>query len=123
MPSFLRRGSGSLRQRVELRSLGETRQDDGSRVDTWSTDREVWAAVEPLKEAERVAGQRVEGLRTHRIRLRSTPDNPVRADQRFYWQDRGRQRVFEIDGIVDAHERHVETVCQCVEIENDGERL
>jgi SPP1 family predicted phage head-tail adaptor len=101
--------AGALRHRVHLLRPQETKNAHGQRVMTYAHDSVVHAAVEVLRQEERVDAERVGGKRTHRITLRYFPGLTSR------WRIKLGAREFEIDGVVNVDERNIETQALCVE--------
>ena len=70
----------------------------------------VWASIEPLSMRELVSSQEVQGVSTHRIRMRYN-GNVARLDQIQY-----NGRTFEVEGVLNTEERNIELVLICHEI-------
>ena len=104
-------GAGRLRHRIDIQSATETIDTEGDTARTWATAHSsVPAAIEPLRSEERIDAAKVEGRRSHRVRIRSglTLDETYRVVFG--------SRTFHIDGVMDVLERDTETHLMCVEI-------
>ena len=90
-----------MRERIQTRDAAY-----GEAVRSWREAATVRCTIEPLKQGERVAASRVEGVRTHRIRMRYRPD--VSTVQRIEFGS----RTFEIDEVLDMREQGRELVAR-----------
>lgn len=99
-----------LSKRVTLQTATETRDTDGSVIQTWSDTATVRAAVEPLVGREYWAAQQINAERTVRFRIRYrsgvTPKMRVSYDS----------RVFDIKSAINVNERGRELVLMCEEV-------
>ena len=71
---------------------------EGFVTQTWRDVREVDCSIEPLRQEERVEASRVEGRRSHRLRMRHHPDLTDRHRLKFG------SRVFNIDELLNPLE-------------------
>lgn len=62
--------SGRLNRRVTLKKFAITRGTAGGFIETWTTLKTVWAAVEPLSGRELIQAQQLGSEADIRIRLR-----------------------------------------------------
>jgi len=110
----IRGGAGRLRHIVVVeRPVQEADGQGGFSATKWVRESEHYASIEPLRARERVEATRVEGVRTHRIRMRY---REIPTDRRI----RSGERVFEIDGTINVGERDDELHVFAVEVEDRG---
>lgn len=102
--------AGTLRHRVVLQRLTETRGPTGDLVKTWADQPEIWAAVEPLSGREYWQAQQVAAETTIRVRIRYS--SGVVPTMRVKYGT----RTFEVLSIIDPEERHVELHLMCREL-------
>lgn len=101
--------AGILRQRIELQARTDAVNAYGETVPSWATYATVWAAVQPIGVREMLIAQQINSQVTHHVRIRYKQN--IRPTQRIKW---GR-RYFDINGVRDVNESHVELVLDCVE--------
>lgn len=90
---------GKLRHRVILQAPNETADGAGGWTLTWTDVATVWAAIEPLKGAERLKAQRLEASVTHKVTIRHR--DGVTAKQRLKFGT----RFFNIRAVINRGER------------------
>lgn len=91
---------GSLRHFVSLwENRGDVRAEHNQPEPRWVQVAEFHAAIEPISGREYFQAQQVQGSTTHRIRCRYRPD--VKSTQ----QVRFKGRVFELQSVLNLHER------------------
>lgn len=99
-----------LRHKITLQTATETRDTDGSIINTWADTATVRAAVEPLVGREYWAAQQVNAERTVKFHIwyRSgvTPKMRVSYDS----------RTFDIKSVINVNERNRELVLMCEEV-------
>ena len=61
---------GRLRNRIQIQTYTESRNDHGQVLQEWSTAATRWGGIEPLKSDEIIAADKIEGRVTHKIILR-----------------------------------------------------
>jgi SPP1 family predicted phage head-tail adaptor len=62
--------AGLLRDRLALQSATETRDGSGAVALSWTTQRTVWGAVEPVSGREEWRGHRILPQTSHMVRIR-----------------------------------------------------
>lgn len=81
--------AGQLRHRVAIQSLGDTTQNPyGESQGSWTTNRTVYASVEPVGGSETDELGRVASLVTHMVRIRYQPDITLTPKNRLLWGTR-----------------------------------
>lgn len=101
---------GRLRHRVALQEPVDSDDGAGGSIRTWQSVVTLWARLEPLVAAERVAAGRLEAAADHRITLRWRAG--VTHDMRFV----SGNRVFAIRALIDRDEARRFLDCLCEEI-------
>lgn len=105
--------AGRLRHRVAIQAATAGKGTLGGVTRTWSTVATVWAGIEPLKGAERIAADTVQAQLSCRIVLRYSAYPGLTSAHRL----RFGSRIFELTGPpVNVGERNVEWQCDCREI-------
>lgn len=99
---------GKLRHRVTIQSESTTADGGGGFTLAWTDVTTVWAAVEPLKGAERLRGQQLEAAVTHKITIRHRSD--VTTKQRLKFGT----RLFNVRAVInpDERDRWLELLCE-----------
>jgi len=106
-----RGGAGRLRHRIDVDRAVETIVAGGDVSRPWTTlHSAVPASIEPVRAEERTDADKVEGKRTHVVRVRGGLD--IKASDRVVFGS----RVFHIDGVRDIFERGAELHLSCVEV-------
>lgn len=100
--------AGKLRHKIEIQSVSGSENDFGERVDEWTTDATVSAAIEPLRGSERLLAQQVQANVSHLIIMRY---RAVTSDQRVKFGS----RIFDIQAVLNIDERNRETHLACAE--------
>jgi SPP1 family predicted phage head-tail adaptor len=100
---------GKLRHRIAIERVTETRDTDGSVIETWSTYATVQASIEPISGREYFAAQSTQADVTHRIGLRYLSGIIPKMRVKFG------SRVFEILSIININERNRELQLMCRE--------
>jgi SPP1 family predicted phage head-tail adaptor len=100
---------GMLRHRIAIERVTETRDIDGSVIETWSAYATAQALVEPLSGREYFAAQSTQANVTHRIGIRYlsgiVPNMRVKLGS----------RIFDILSIIKVGERNRELQLMCRE--------
>lgn len=107
-----RRGAsdpGRLRMRLTLEHATATPDGAGGSTLSWNTVATVAADVTPINADERMVGEGLADLVTHRIVIRKRSD--VSTSERFRLGD----RLFRIRGLADPQEDGRYLVCLCEE--------
>ena len=102
--------AGTLDRLLTIEERIERRDEYGEPSDDWSsTGDRVWCSVESLNASERVQGDRVRGILSHKITLRYRPD--LTSKHRLV----GDGRTFNIDGTREGEGRRQWTVVSAME--------
>lgn len=105
---------GALRHSVTLENpTGPAIPDsDGGSTFTWASLATVWAEIKPAtaRDLERVTAGTVLSTATHVVTLRHLVG--VTTQTRVLFND----RVFQVTGVSDPEERHIELNLVCVEV-------
>ena len=98
-----------MRQRITFQE--EVKTADGSKGFTvaWRDFISVWASVEPLSGREFFAAHQIKAEITHRVKIRYRTDITVKM------RIKHRERVLEIESIIDKKERREELEIFCRE--------
>lgn len=109
--------AGPLRDRLEVLESRTTKDAGGAAVVAVVPVATVYGRVEPLSARERVAHATISSRVTHRVTLRYFRGLSAKHQLRKVDTDGqlGR-RTFEIVGVTNPDERHVEHVCDVVEV-------
>lgn len=102
--------AGSLNQRIQLQRPTSVTGDAGETTLSYSTDREVWAEVRPLRAHELDRAQQIQMETTHIVRIRYVAD--VAPNWRVVW----RERVLNISAVIDVGARREELELTCQEL-------
>lgn len=100
---------GTLRHRVELLNVSQTRLATGETLPTYVPLGTVWAAVEPLTGRELMVAQQTVAETTHRVRIRAREG--VATSTRV----RHRGRLLEVQAVLNLEERDREMHLLCKE--------
>lgn len=93
---------GKMKHRVELQTQTQTTDEQGiSVVSPWSTQRTVWARVEPFSGREYVDDRKITTEATHRITLRWQPG----IDLTPAWRVLYGEKTFQIESVINIDER------------------
>jgi SPP1 family predicted phage head-tail adaptor len=100
--------AGSLRHRVTLQQPAETPDGGGGFTLAWTDVATVWAAIEPLKGAERLHAQQLQSPVTHRVTMRYR--SGVTPTMRLLFE----ARTLNIRAVIDPQERNrtLELLCE-----------
>lgn len=101
---------GRLRHRVTLQQPVDADDGAGGTDRVWNDAAVLWARIEPLSAAERVAAERLEAAADHRITIR------WRAGITHAMRFSIGTRTFAIRGLIDREERNRFLDCLCEEI-------
>ncbi len=101
--------AGRLRHRIELQSATETRNEYGEATASWSTYATVWAAVEPLRGAERYSAQQAQAEEITRVVIRFRDD--VSPKHRVKYGG----RYLYINSVINPRERSRTLELMCTE--------
>lgn len=102
--------AGKLRHQITIEQVTETQSTTGMTAETWSEFATVWAAVEPLRGREFFASKQIQAEISTRIRIRYLAGITPKMRVLFG------TRVYLIDSVIDAEERHIEMQLMCREI-------
>lgn len=94
---------GAIRHRLTLQTVNDTADSQGGFVKAWTDTATVWGSLEPLSGRERLQAQQVQGLVTHKVRIRYRSSVTVTASMRVKFGT----RTFNIREIRNAEERNV----------------
>ena len=100
---------GKLRHRITIEQADETRDLDGSVVESWSGFATVQASIEPVSGREYFDSQTTQADLTHRIYLRYVSGVTPKMHVKF------NQRIFDILSVINTRERNVELQLMCRE--------
>lgn len=103
---------GRMNKRVTLQQPGGVPDGAGGMTEGYTDVATVWAEVEPLREEEVVASQRIEGRVTHRVGMWYRPG--VKEDMRLTFEG----RALDIVSIIDPKEEHKELHLLCREVKS-----
>ena len=105
--------TGVLRLRVEIQRAGESRDAEGGFTSVaFVTEKTVWANINPLSAQERVQGDQVKAIRTHRIIMRFYSPAITSVDRIKFGT-----RIFNIVSVVDPGFRGCSTILDVKEAE------
>lgn len=99
--------SGRLRHRLTLQSKVETRNSYGEAVISWTTQKVVWGAIEPLAGSEYLAQQQLQSEVAVRIVIRyySGVDTT--------WRVQSGGKTYAIESVINENERDRTLVLMC----------
>jgi SPP1 family predicted phage head-tail adaptor len=100
---------GRLRHRIAIERVTETRDTDGSVIETWSTYATVQASIDPLSGREYFAAQSVQADLTHRIVMRYLSGIVPKMRVKYG------SRIFDILSVINVSERNGELQLMCRE--------
>lgn len=106
----IRGGAGRLRHRVRIQRLTKTTDAAGYEAPAYADMAERWAAIDPLKQIERIESQKVKGFTSHQIAMRYFSE--IKSADRIVFKS----RKFHIENVIDLGERNLETVIVAVEV-------
>lgn len=101
---------GKLRRRVTLQELVKTDDGYGGTIETWQDITTIWAAIEPLRGNERYTAQQVQSELSHKVTIRYRTG--IKPQMRLLYKD----RIFEIEAVLDVEERHQWLELLCSEV-------
>jgi SPP1 family predicted phage head-tail adaptor len=101
--------AGPLRHRIAIERVTETRDTDGSAIETWSTYATVQASIEPISGREYFAAQSTQADLTHRIVMRYLSGIIPKMRVKY------RSRIFDILSVINVEERNRELQLMCRE--------
>ena len=102
--------AGSLRHRVALQTVTETRDAVGGVVESWATTATVWAAVEPLRGREFYQARAEQAGVDTRIRIRYR--SGITPKMRISWGS----HVYDIEAVIEPDSRRRELHLMCSEV-------
>jgi SPP1 family predicted phage head-tail adaptor len=102
---------GRLRHRIAIERVTETRDTDGSVIETWSTYATVQASIDPISGREYFAAQSVQADLTHRIVMRYLSGIVPKMRVKYG------SRIFDILSVINVSERNRELQLMCRESE------
>ncbi len=102
--------AGLLRNRIEIQRADVRRDANGQPSRLWTTIANVWAAVEPLRGAERFEAHAQHAQISHKVRLRFDPDVAVTTQHRLLFGT----RIFHVESVANLFERDrtLELMCR-----------
>lgn len=101
--------AGLLPKRVTIQNPSTARNSFGEEDVTWATFATVWASIEPLRGVEQIQVQQVQGSVSHKITMRWI--SGLTPKMRILFKN----RIFEIESIVNVQERNEKLELSCVE--------
>ena len=101
--------NGRLRHRIAIERVTETRDTDGSVIETWSTYATVQASIDPISGREYFAAQSVQTDVTHRIVIRYLSGIVPKMRVKYG------SRIFDILSVINVSERNGELQLMCRE--------
>jgi SPP1 family predicted phage head-tail adaptor len=101
--------AGQLRHYITVQQVTETQDTFGQGIESWTTWKQVYAAVEPMVGREYFASAQTLSKVTHRIRIRHL--SGLTTKHRISWDG----RIFDIESVINVMERERELVLMCVE--------
>lgn len=90
---------GDFRHRLTLQAADEIEDGAGGVIRTWERIDDIWAAIEPVSQTDRLLSGKRMGLLTHRVIMRHRTD--ITLSHRFVLGT----RVFAIRALRDPDER------------------
>jgi SPP1 family predicted phage head-tail adaptor len=93
---------GRFRHRIELQQNTPTQDDDGSRIDNWTTVATVWGELLEIRGREYLAAEEAHSELNAKIRIR------YRSDVRPEWRAKFEGRTFDIQHVADLKGRRRE---------------
>jgi len=103
-----------LRHRVTLQSRDNFKDGFGQQSAPWRDFLTVWADIQPASGNEQAAGEALNAVVTHTVRIRYRPG--VTAAMRALY----RGTVYDIKSVIDDDMRHKWLVMLCTEGLNEG---
>ena len=107
--------AGLLRHRVNILRSDVSQNSYGEETVSWSTDKTVWASIEPMRGREYYEAKAIQSLATHRIRMRyTTLSNTTRIGPKHRIEKVADERVFSIlepPRDVDERKIYLEFLC------------
>ena len=95
---------GKMRHRISVQTYNGDLDEHGDirddAAENWTTDRTVWAAIDPISGREFYAAEQSQSQVTHKIRCRYFPG--LKTAQRLVYSG----RIFEIASVIDWEDRH-----------------
>lgn len=101
---------GKLRHRITIQELIKVDDGYGGTVETWQNIATVWAAIAPLRGSERYTAQQVQSELTHKVTIRYRAG--IKTQMRIVYKD----KIFEIEAIIDVEERRQWLELLCSEV-------
>jgi SPP1 family predicted phage head-tail adaptor len=102
--------TGEMNKYVAVQKYTKTRDAEGGFIQTWATENQVWAKINPLSASERLDTEQVSSVLSHRISMRYYSPG-ITAKDRITWNS----RTFYITSVVNPGERGCDTVLDCRE--------
>jgi len=102
--------SGSLRHKITIQYPTKVTDDMGGSTVTWNDWDTVWAAIWPLRGAERLQAQQLEMSITNRIRMR------YRRGLKPSWRIVFGNKTYNIQSIINPNERNIYLDLMCEEV-------
>ncbi len=101
---------GKLRHRITLQEYKVVGYDPANQpILDWGEVATVWASVQPISGREYWARSQIQAEVTHRIRIRYIAG--IKPTMRIQFRD----RTFEIESIINWHERNIDLQLMCKE--------
>jgi len=99
---------GDMRHRITFQKPVETPDEHKGHTVSWQDMITAWASVEPLSGREYFYAHQIQAEVTHRVKTRYRQDITVKM------RIKHRDRVLEIESIIDLKERHqiLEILCR-----------
>lgn len=104
--------AGQLRFRIVVEEPIETRNTVGEPVKQWIFRGSVWGAIDPIRGSERYSASQEKATVDTVIKVRGNSAPYLTTKMRMKHRD----RVFDIDSIIDANSRNIYTEVYCQEV-------
>ncbi len=105
---------GKMRHKIELQQRKMEQDSHGEQVDTWTTQRTVFAGIETVRGREFEQGEALQSEVTHKVTVRY--DATLTPDMRIKYGD----RYFQILHRINKNERDRQYELMCREVYEDG---
>ena len=106
--------AGTLRHYFDIQRPVITRDELGQPISVWQDVGNAWGAIDALTGSKSGTAEGTTQQRTHVISIRW--DLGITPDMRLILSEYGRQRTFEIVGVINVDERGKELLLSCKEI-------
>lgn len=106
--------AGELRHQITIQMATTGRDSVGERTLTWTSGRNTWAAIWPVKGSEYFASQQLQANVTHKIRIRYQTlanSTAIGSNHRIKFGS----RYFTINSVINPDERNILLELMCTE--------